>query len=468
MDQDSFRRLLSSDSGSSTSSAPRSRPAVVSKQARGSLFKNDQSGSNKTPRPGDEASFKPRKIRRLDDRYRDRAAERRTGQGNDYAEVESVLEDFERRTENEDKEVVDEQRRYLGGDSEHTVLVKGLDIALLEANKAKAAQSTEEDDSLENAYIQAASGPASAVVPTSSSSTSVPKKRTREDIIRELKGKRASAVDTKEAAATQDTVIDKGRFKPIGFKPIGAPAEKEKKKKKVKGDADGERKKKKRKVDSDGVQEAAIQPPGKEDEKGKALSPAPSKPEEAPSKPQLEPQKKVKLGPPEDVEDMDIFAGAGDYEGVDMGDEDEDDDERDNKILEDSRQDVTELPVTPGNWFKTDVPEPAGEPSEPIPKPALDSKLAQRSEQSGYVEDGEASDDEQPMRLVPLSGSALPSIKDFLAIDEAAEAADKKRKRKEKRKGIKSDDSVQKQLSAEAKANRDYQRLQSYTSKSSK
>ena len=31
---------------------------------------------------------------------------------------------------------VEEQRRYLGGDADHTVLVKGLDFALLEQQKA--------------------------------------------------------------------------------------------------------------------------------------------------------------------------------------------------------------------------------------------------------------------------------------------------------------------------------------------
>jgi hypothetical protein len=77
-----------------------------------------------------QPSFKPRKInKQTESKYRDRAAERRVGEGNDYAqvwlselqvcrtshhvssyEVEAVLEDFERRTaQNEDKIAVSVQ-----------------------------------------------------------------------------------------------------------------------------------------------------------------------------------------------------------------------------------------------------------------------------------------------------------------------------------------------------------------------
>ena len=75
---------------------------------------------------------------------------------------------------------VEEQRKYLGGDSEHTVLVKGLDFALLEQTRARVAAeaAATEDVSLEEAYME---------------SVAQPKKRTREEILRELKSKRGSA-----------------------------------------------------------------------------------------------------------------------------------------------------------------------------------------------------------------------------------------------------------------------------------
>ena len=62
------------------------------------------------------------------------------------------------------------------------------------------------------------------------------------------------------------------------------------------------------------------------------------------------------------------------------------------------------------------------------------------------------------MRLQPLSSSALPSIRDFLAMDEAAE---KQRKRKEKKKS--GDGSGAGSKSVEDKVNRDYQRLVLFT-----
>ena len=34
-----------------------------------------------------ETAFKPRKLKKADSKYRDRAAERRVGEGNDYAHV---------------------------------------------------------------------------------------------------------------------------------------------------------------------------------------------------------------------------------------------------------------------------------------------------------------------------------------------------------------------------------------------
>ncbi|KAJ3921787.1 hypothetical protein F5877DRAFT_7661, partial [Lentinula edodes] len=125
-----------------------------------------------------------------------------------FGQVEAVLEEFEKRTADQDEHVIDEQRRYLGGDGEHSILVKGLDMALLQQNKAKAATATDEDESLEQAYTQSASEPI----------VSSTKKRTREEIIRELKEQRAQRG---ESNLVEDPTLNKNKFKPIGFKPIG-------------------------------------------------------------------------------------------------------------------------------------------------------------------------------------------------------------------------------------------------------
>lgn len=62
--------------------------------------------------------------------------------------MEKLLEDFEARKANataEELEAIEKQRAYLGGDAEHSVLVKGLDYALLAARKAELAKEEAED-----------------------------------------------------------------------------------------------------------------------------------------------------------------------------------------------------------------------------------------------------------------------------------------------------------------------------------
>ncbi|KAJ6619857.1 hypothetical protein B0H10DRAFT_1792606, partial [Mycena sp. CBHHK59/15] len=387
-----------------------------------------------------ESAFKPRKVKKSDGKYRDRAEERRVGEGNDYAQVEAVLEDFEKRLG--DKNATDEERKYLGGDSDHSILVRGLDVALLEQNKAKASLSAVDDDTLEQAFIAASSAP------------TVPKKRTREDMIRELKEKRGvkSAVEPKPTEDALEVAKKQGKFKPIGFKPIGAPAE-EKPKKKAKGNgANGERKKKKRKVEVpanvDGATDecSAVMPPPPVPEK--VADPAPPVPSSS-------------AIPPEDdmPDDFDIFAGAGDYEGIDLGDDDDDDDgdAPNNGGLEEGEE-PSELPAA-GKWFEQDEPDHLPSTSK-LPLPPLSSKPPPPP-----VDDDEE-DGEQPTRLVPLQSSALPSIKDLLAMDKAANSSEKWKKRKDKKKGGKDadGDAAPKKVSAEAKVERDYKRLVSLRS----
>lgn len=64
-------------------------------------------------------------------KYRDRATERRQGVNPDYIETEQILTTLEEAAADVAPQVLYEQSKFLGGDREHTHLVKGLDYALL-------------------------------------------------------------------------------------------------------------------------------------------------------------------------------------------------------------------------------------------------------------------------------------------------------------------------------------------------
>ncbi|KAK0214774.1 hypothetical protein IW262DRAFT_1465561 [Armillaria fumosa] len=403
MDQDSFRQLLQS---SSSRAAPSSRPGV--KQAK--------------TISASEPAFKPRKVKK-EAKYRDRAAERRVGGGNDYAQVEAILDDFNKRTADQGKDVVDAQRGYLGGDSEHTILVKGLDVALLEQNKVKAGASSVDDDTLEKAFL--------GEIPDSEST--VPKKRTREDIVRELKAKRSKTGDSQQPPATTDAPLPSNKFKPIGFKPMNQGDAETKKKKKVK--KSGDVKNKKRKLEPTVTPEDTSQIAPSEPPKD-ILNPLPTPPE------------------PDLPEDFDIFEGAGEYEGLDISDNDSDNGTLSHK--DDTSPPDDELPSRSGGWFNDDQPPPVASQS----KSPLDVVPAPAPIPLPSVPDGDEEEDtdDHPIRLVPLESSALPSIKDFLLMDKTAESSEKRRKRKEKNKGAKEAVGESKKLNAEAKADRDYKK----------
>ncbi|RXW23876.1 hypothetical protein EST38_g1969 [Candolleomyces aberdarensis] len=437
MDQDSFRQLLSSQKAGDSSKGKGSA-------SRGSLL---SAAAKPKKVQASEPAFKPRKVKpsEKDGKYRDRASERRHGEAGDFAHVEALLADFEKQAKAEGSIAeVEEKRKYLGGDSEHSVLVKGLDFALLEQNKARAALVNDkfDDESLEQVFQEAASG-----------DNPKKNKKTREELLRELKGKRTSEgneggegeqpLSPEEEPRKLELAKQQGKFKPIGFKPIGQPAAEPKKKKKAKGDGiDGERKKKKRKLDSQqGVEE---QQPKAEATVQPAAPPPPAEPE------------------PEPVdEDFDIFAGAGDYEGLELEDDDEEDSakpERRRATVEDEEEDPSSS-TRPKQWIsieedgailRSKSPEPPRSASPP-PEPSS-SKAAFRNPEA---EDGEM-DEDVPMKLVPLASSALPSVRDFLDMDRAATSSWKNKKRKDKKKS--GQDSNPQTANAEAKAERDYKR----------
>ena len=287
----------------------------------------------------------------------------------------------------------------------------------MEQYKAKAAvtSNVEDDEALEQAFLGVDGGTPTDAVETASQ----PKKKSRQDLIRELKEKRGQdePIGNKAADAGIEKAKKAGKFKPIGFKPIGGDSEGKKRKKEKEG---GEKKKKKRKVEeveeklveASGLTQPSVPPilaafPGK----GKQLVPEPE--------PEL-------LDP-----DFDIFAGVEEY----TGDIEDDDEENEHMAAESSQEPLPAVDQPRRGWF--DEPKSPTPPSkEPTPPPA--------EEPSETMEEEPAQ-----MRLAPLASSM--SAKDILAMDDAAAREEKRKARKEKKK-------KKAELDAEAKINRDYQK----------
>jgi IK cytokine len=101
-----------------------------------------------------------------------------------------------------------EQRKYLGGDATHSILVKGLDLALLAQRKAEieATEGKKAEDELD-AILEAEH---SAAPREEKASDNLPtgKKRSREEIVQQLKRQRTGASGS-EAAVPQETLGSK-------------------------------------------------------------------------------------------------------------------------------------------------------------------------------------------------------------------------------------------------------------------
>ncbi|OWF38058.1 protein Red-like [Mizuhopecten yessoensis] len=141
----------------------------------------------------------------LEEKYRDRARERRDGFNRDYAETEIISTTADYRAvapdakagENyaERRKQLIQESKYLGGDMEHTHLVKGLDFALLEKVRAEIHSKEREDEEVMEMIVsqppssQAAApaqtdAPAQAQAPASVPAAlvpPVPKKEDKED-----------------------------------------------------------------------------------------------------------------------------------------------------------------------------------------------------------------------------------------------------------------------------------------------
>ncbi|KAL0247539.1 hypothetical protein I308_103608 [Cryptococcus tetragattii IND107] len=273
MDQDAFRSLLSAPRAGGSSSSRSVLGAPPPKRGWGLKAKE---GYEKKEEPSKEKEsllpFAPRQQVKKDSKYKDRADLRRKGADDEFKSVEKLLEDFEARKANataEELEEIEKQRAYLGGDAEHSVLVKGLDYALLAARKAELAR--EEADNMDEEL---------------------------EELGRGLKGKRNVGVkdDAAEEVNVKEEALGRG-FKSIAQKKAELKVAMEEKKKK--------KKKKKVKVENNSTPAPVIsQPTGMPKDIGTVQSVE-----------EVHPITKLAPPPlPESDEDEDIFGGVGEYD----------------------------------------------------------------------------------------------------------------------------------------------------------
>ena len=149
---DDFRKLIQTPRVGGTSglsSVRRQEPASVRGRRSKDPRDGDRSRKKVVPRAQEEDY-----LAELSSRYRDRAKERREGANLDYQneeaasasgyraipDLKSVADVAERR-----KKIIEESK-YLGGDMEHTHLVKGLDYALLQKVKAELHQGDDKSE----------------------------------------------------------------------------------------------------------------------------------------------------------------------------------------------------------------------------------------------------------------------------------------------------------------------------------
>ncbi|KAJ3527767.1 hypothetical protein NM688_g8083 [Phlebia brevispora] len=214
-----------------------------------------------------------------------------------------------------------------------------------------------------------------------------------------------------------------GKFRPIGFKPIGSTEGKRKKKAKAKESKVGS-KKKATEIKSDvgyDTSKTEIAGPSQQTEVTSTSKPAPPPPAE----------------PEPEEEDIDIFAGVGEYTGIDLGDDDDEPSEGEVSDRPDEPSDVAtarEEPLTRAPWFDTeDEHEPSRRPSTPPPASKSKSPSEPPLAPAEDLEEGE--EQEAHAHLVPLASSAIPSIREFLAAEEEKEKREKRKAKRDKKKG---------------------------------
>ncbi|KAI8343319.1 RED-like protein N-terminal region-domain-containing protein [Chlamydoabsidia padenii] len=137
LSQEDFRKLLQTPRPGSETSTTRFKPPAP--KAPSAVFARPASVKHKKKRNHDEGDGS------VKSNYRDRAAERRDGEQGEATSEQQTTEDLLRPMEQGealDAQQVYEQSKYLGGDTEHTHLVKGLDFTLLNKVRRQMEQDT--------------------------------------------------------------------------------------------------------------------------------------------------------------------------------------------------------------------------------------------------------------------------------------------------------------------------------------
>ncbi|KAL3203261.1 hypothetical protein MRX96_041982 [Rhipicephalus microplus] len=158
MTNDDFRKLIMTPRA-----APQATPTPAKEETyRKPTAEDDDKGDQRRKKKMFYASLKKQeedKLAELAEKYRDRARERREGVNPDYQnedpisstagyravapDAKSGLDAAERR-----RQMIQESK-FLGGDMEHTHLVKGLDYALLQKVRSEISNKEKEDEELE-------------------------------------------------------------------------------------------------------------------------------------------------------------------------------------------------------------------------------------------------------------------------------------------------------------------------------
>nr|KAG5698831.1 hypothetical protein BaRGS_019683 [Batillaria attramentaria] len=159
-----FRKMLMTPRGPSSSYS-----ATISHAEREEEKKEDEEEDAATRRKKKKSYYaklkrdEEERQKELASKYRDRARERRDGQNRDEPDMLSTTADYRavapdaKSVENyaERRKQMIQESKYLGGDMEHTHLVKGLDYALLDKVRAEINnKEKEEEDRMETAFNQ--------------------------------------------------------------------------------------------------------------------------------------------------------------------------------------------------------------------------------------------------------------------------------------------------------------------------
>uniref|UniRef100_A0A6Q2Z0X1 IK cytokine n=1 Tax=Esox lucius TaxID=8010 RepID=A0A6Q2Z0X1_ESOLU len=155
-----FRKLLMTPRATPSSAPPSSKSSRHHEMPR-DYNEEDDPAARRRKKKSYYAKLRQQEVERereLAEKYRDRARERRDGVNKDYEETELISTTANYRavgpTAEADKSAAEKRRqliqesKFLGGDMEHTHLVKGLDFALLQKVRAEITSKEKEEEDM--------------------------------------------------------------------------------------------------------------------------------------------------------------------------------------------------------------------------------------------------------------------------------------------------------------------------------